>query len=99
MFVTEARITREWTPLSELCTVENDVQYMIVNTSIDKMYAVEGAEKPEDTVTGAPIPPNCYAVYKKGEQELYLRNGQKALTKDGEVKDTRTCLVTIHKVG
>lgn len=99
MFVTEAKIQRAWTPITNFMEVEADAEYTLINNSRDKVFFIESDALPEDTVTGAPVMPNCYASYKPGAQTLYVRNGQKTIMKDGVVQDTRTSLITINKVG
>lgn len=99
MFITEAKIGNQWTALNDLCQVDDDEEYIIVNNSLYTIYAVEGDAMPAETITGNPVPTAGHICYIKAGQNLYLRNGQNKLTKDGVVVNDRPALVTINKVG
>lgn len=77
MHITDTRIDNEWTALTDLIggPVEADKTYTIISTSPDRIYGVEAAGAPAENVIGAFIEEGQYFLYKKGDQELYLRNG------------------------
>lgn len=67
-------ITTEWVALSDIITVSEDVTYFIQNRGYDILVALESSSEPsDDTEGGVLISPYIQAIYKKDEQELYLR--------------------------
>ena len=69
-----SNLTYEWTALSDIITVENDVTYYIQNRGADTLVALESSSEPSENAQGGTmILPYKVAEYKKGSQDLYLR--------------------------
>lgn len=101
MHIADVKIPSTWTTLASLITtVESDATYVIMNSSPDVMYAVEGDTEPADTVIGVPVLPNNFLNYKKGTQaNLYLKNGYTPVTTSGVDTQNKLSNITINKVG
>lgn len=100
MHIADVKIPSTWTPLSKYVEVDAISQYVVINSSQDDLYAVEGDEVPANNVTGAIIVPGNYLVYKKGVQaELYIRNAYTPVLTDGVDTQNKLSNVTINKVG
>lgn len=101
MHIADVKLPSEWTTLASLITtVEDDAQYMIMNSSPDLIYAVEGDTTPVDAIIGVPILPNNYILYQKGSQtNLYLRNGYTPVMASGVDTQHKISNITINKVG
>lgn len=101
MHIADVKIPSEWVTFESLVTtVDTSSEYIIVNSSPDLIYAVEGDAAPLETVIGVPVNPGNYINYKKGSQaNLYLRNGYTPVKKDGVIVQGKLSNVTINKVG
>lgn len=68
------KLSNEWTALSDLITVGNDVTYYIQNRGTDNIIALQSTSEPTGEERGGNlIPPEKAAEYKKGTQDLYLK--------------------------
>lgn len=100
MHVADVKVPNEWTTLASLITtVDADTTYVLVNSSPDTLYAVEGDTTPSEAVIGVILIPEDYIVYKKGTQaNLYLRNGATPVVMNG-VEQIKISNLTVNKVG
>lgn len=100
MHIADVKIPSEWTPLSNFTEVEADAEYVLINSSPDLMFAVEGDEPPMDDVIGVPVMSYNYITYKKGAQaNLYIRNAYTPVYSDGVDTQNKISNLTINKVG
>lgn len=101
MHIADVKVPSTWTTLASLITtVDADAEYVIINSSPDLIYAVEGNATPDDDIIGVPVQPNFYISYKKGSQaNLYLRNGYTSVVTSGVATQNKISNVTINKVG
>lgn len=101
MHIADVKVSNAWVTLKDLIPeVEPSATYIIMNTSPDIVYAVEGDVLPGETITGAPISSGSYGVYVQGEQEhLYLRNGFTPVTTSGINSYIKDSNISISKVG
>lgn len=101
MHIADTKIPSSWVTLASLITtVEDDAEYVIVNSSPDLIYAVEGDTAPDAEIIGVPVPSNFYISYKKGSQSnLYLRNGYTPVISGGVDTQNKISNITINKVG
>ena len=72
----EKNLTKAWKSFAEIVgTIDNSAEYLIQNRGSDALVALEAASTPaEDNPAGTMIYPTDVAVYKKGDQNLYLRS-------------------------
>lgn len=100
MHIADVKLPSNWTTLESLISdVESDATYVIINSSPDDIYAIEGDTAPENTI-GVPIVSGNYLMYKKGSQaHLYLRNGYSPVMASGIDTQNKLSNVTINKVG
>ena len=70
--VTKATLTTDWTALSDVMTVEENVSYYIQNRSPYNIIACESSSEPT-TEEGILVLPYRVLFYEKGTQNLYLR--------------------------
>lgn len=100
MHIADVKLPSTWTTLESLIsTVESDATYVIVNSSPDDIYAIEGNEAPEDII-GIPVASGNYVTYKKGSQaNLYLRNAYSPVMASGIDTQNKLSNITINKVG
>lgn len=102
MHIADVKATNEWQTLEDLLgeSLEETATYILMNTSPDVVYAVEGDTLPGEAVTGAPINPSSYGIYKKGEQaNLYIRNGATPVAVSGIASYTKESNISVSKVG
>lgn len=100
MHLADVKLPSKWTALSSYVEVTNDSTYIIVNSSSDLIYAVEGSATPIAGVIGVPVAPGNYINYKKGEQtNLYLRNGYTPVMIGDVDTQNKVSNITINKVG
>lgn len=101
MHIADVKIPSEWVTLESLITsVEDGAKYIIVNSSPDGIYAVEGDGAPSEEIIGVPVPSGFYIFYTKGSQaHLYLRNGYSPVKASGVDTQNKISNVTINKVG
>lgn len=102
MHIADVKLPSTWTTLASFVTsgIEEDAQYVIVNSSPDDIYAVEGDAEPSDEIIGVPVAPNNYIIYQKGTQaNLYLRNGYSPVVASGVPTQNKLSNITINKVG
>ena len=99
MHIKDVKIPSTWTPLSQYLDVEADAEYLIINSSPDTIYAIESTGAPASGYIGVPVEPTCYIDYKKGNQDLYIRNGYTPVTVGGVAKEKKLSNITINKVG
>lgn len=78
MHIADATITNEWVKFNDIIgqAVQEDVTYTIVNSSPNRLFAVESTGEPVEDVVGAFVGEGGTIVYKKGAQDLYLKNGR-----------------------
>ena len=100
MHIADVKLPSSWTALSTYVEVSNSDTYIIVNSSPDLIYAVEGSATPLSTVIGVPVASGNYINYKKGDQiNLYLRNGYTPVMVGGVDTQNKISNITINKVG
>ena len=100
MHIADVKITGEWTPISRFTAIDGSAQYVIINSSQDDIYAVEGDVIPAGNVVGAIIVPGNYIVYKKGVQaDLYVRSAAAPVLSSGIDERVKVSNITINKVG
>lgn len=101
MHIADVKVPSEWVTLDSLITsVEADAEYIIVNSSPDGIYAVEGDTDPSEEIIGVPVPSGFYIYYTKGSQaHLYLRNGYSPVKVSGVDTQNKISNITINKVG
>lgn len=101
MHIADVKIPSSWTSLADLITtVDPASEYLLINSSPDLMYAVEGDTTPADDVIGVPVLPNNYIQYKKGSQaNLYIRNAFTPVISGGVDTQNKLSNLTINKVG
>lgn len=68
----EKGLTTEWTPLSDILTVDADTTYYIQNRGADVLIVCDSSSEPTDA-EGILVLPYCTAKYKKASGDLYLR--------------------------
>jgi len=66
------QLTKEWSVLSDIITVDADKTYYIQNRGSDMLLACEGAAEPNDAV-GVLVRPFEVLKYKKGTGSLYVK--------------------------
>lgn len=68
-------LTKTWRSFADIVgTVDADAEYLIQNRGADALVALEAESTPAaDNPAGTMIYPSDIGVYKKGEQNLYLR--------------------------
>lgn len=101
MHIADVKIPSTWVTLASLITtVEEESEYVIVNSSPDLIYVVEGDTEPDDIIIGIPVNPGNYVSYKKGAQaNLYIRNGYTPVMVGGVDSQNKLSNITINKVG
>lgn len=100
MHIADVKLPSNWTTLESLIsTVEDEATYIIVNSSPDDIYAVEGDTVPENII-GIPVASGNYLTYKKGAQaHLYLKNAYSPVMSSGVDTQNKLSNITINKVG
>lgn len=74
-------LTEEWTSLADIISITSDSEYRIQNRGADMLIALESDSLPDaDSQEGQIIIPYQTGIYKKGEQDLYLRAFNKGCT-------------------
>jgi hypothetical protein len=100
MHIADVKLPSSWTALATFTDVNEDDTYVIVNSSPDLIYAVEGSATPIAGVIGVPVAPGNYINYKKGGQtNLYLRNGYTPVMVGNVDTQNKVSNITINKVG
>lgn len=100
MHIADVKLPSSWTALATFTDVTEDDTYVIVNSSPDLIYAVEGSATPIAGVIGVPVAPGNYINYKKGGQtNLYLRNGYTPVMVGDVDTQNKVSNITINKVG
>lgn len=67
------QLENEWVDIEDIATIQADDMYYIQNRGPDRLIALESETEPTDEQDGVIILPYVQAVYRKGEQKLYLR--------------------------
>lgn len=67
-----AELTKAWSALSDIITVDADKTYYIQNRGSDMLLACEGATEPTDA-DGVLVRPFEVLKYKKGTGSLYVK--------------------------
>lgn len=101
MHITDTKISHRWTALADIIGEVGNDQYVIINSSPDKIYVIEGDSVDElEDVIGVPLDAGEYVIYEKGEQaNLYLHNDYTPVEVPGEETPEKLSNVTINKVG
>lgn len=99
MHIKDVKIPSTWTQFSQYVDVEAGAEYLIINSSPDTIYAIESTGTPATGYIGVPVEPTCYIDYKKGDQDLYIRNGYTPVIAGGVMKENKLSNITINKVG
>lgn len=100
MHIKDTKLPSTWTVFSTLIDeVEANAEYIITNSSPDIIYAIESTGNPNATYIGIPVNPGNFIDYKKGTQDLYLRNAYTPVTSGGVIKENKLSNITISKVG
>ncbi len=100
MHIKDIKLPSTWTAFSTLVDeVEAGTEYIITNSSPDTIYAIESAGVPDKKYIGIPVYSGNYIDYKKGVQDLYLRNAYTPVTSKGVAKENKVSNITISKVG
>lgn len=78
MHIADVTITNKWTKFTDIIKkpIQEDVTYTVVNSSPNRLYAVESTGKPADETVGVFVEEGRTIIYKKGTQDLYLKNGR-----------------------
>lgn len=71
----ERNMSKEWRAFADIVgTLDANAEYLIQNRGADALIALEADSIPEaDNQSGIMLYPSDIGVYKKGEQNLYLR--------------------------
>jgi len=100
MHIKDTKLPSTWTAFSTLVDeVEANAEYIITNSSPDTIYALESTGDPDKTYIGVPVNPGNFIDYKKGTQDLYLRNAYTPVTSGGVATENKVSNITISKVG
>lgn len=100
MHIKDVKLPSTWIAFSTLIDeVEADTEYIITNSSPDTIYAIESTGTPKAAYIGIPVNSGNFIDYKKGTQDLYLRNAYTPVTSGGVATENKVSNITISKVG